>query len=134
MPVPNLTIIVLLAALQGSSTHAATVYRWLDSQGQVHFGDHPPGKAISADRLPQQELPREKTGNDNLRPAEKALLLQIKKRSQRQAKHARARKLQSDRKRAEQLERCKLNREKLHDAGKNAAYKQYSRYLRNHCW
>ena len=130
----NLTIIVLLATLQSSSTYAATVYRWLDSQGQVHFGDHPPGNAISTDRLPQQELPRKKTGTDNLRPAEKALLLQMEKRSQQQAKKTQARKLQSDRKRAEQLERCKLNREKLHGARKNAAYKQYSRYLRNHCW
>jgi len=130
----NLTIIVLLTTLQGSSTYAAMVYRWLDSQGQVHFGDHSPGNAISTDRLTQQELPREKTGTDNLRPAEKALLLQMEKRSQQQAKHTQARKLQSDRKRAEQLERCKLNREKLHDARKNSAYKQYSGYLRNHCW
>ena len=130
----NLTMIVLLVTLQGSSTYAATVYRWLNNQGQVHFGDHPPGNAISTDRLPQQELPRKKTGTDNLRPAEKALLLQMEKRSQQQAKHSRARKLKSDRKHAEQLKRCKLNREKLHDARKNTAYKQYSRYLRNHCW
>ena len=130
----NLITIVLMATLQGSSTHAATVFRWLDSEGQVHFSDHPPGNAISTDRLPQQKLPRKKTGADNLRPAEKALLLQMEKRSQQQAKQARTRKLQSDRKRAEQLERCKLNREKLHNARRNAAYKQYSRYLRNHCW
>lgn len=130
----NLTIIVLLATLQDPLACAASVYRWLDSKGQVHLSDHPPDNAIQTDKLPLQELPRTKTGTDNLRPAEKALLLQMEMRSQQQAKHAQARKLQSDRKRAEQLERCKLNREKLHNARKNSAYKQYSRYLRNHCW
>jgi hypothetical protein len=130
----NLTAIVLLATLQGSLACAASVYRWLDSKGQVHLSDHPPDNAIQTDKLPQQELSRKKTGTDNLRPAEKALLLHMEQRSQQQAKHAQARKLQSDRKRAEQLERCKLNREKLHNARKNSAYKQYSRYLRNHCW
>jgi hypothetical protein len=130
----NLTIIVLLATLQGSLACAASVYRWLDGKGQVHLSDHPPDHAIQTDKLPQQQPSRKKTGTDNLRPAEKALLLQMEKRSQQQAKHAQARKLQNDRKRAEQLERCKLNREKLHAARRNAEYKQYSRYLRNHCW
>ena len=130
----NFTFIVLQSALQCTYVIAANVYRWHDSQDQLHFGDHPPDNAIQTDRLSLQELPQKKTGTDNLRPAEKALLLQMEKRSQQQATQARARKLQSDRKRAEQLERCKLNREKLQTARKNDAYKQYSRYLRNHCW
>jgi len=124
---------ILLLSLQDIPAPAGTIYQWSDSQGQIHFSDIAPAGTVSQTRTPQP-VPLRKAEASGLRPAERELLLQIKQRSQQQAQHAQTRKLQSNRKRAEQRERCKANREKLHESMGTETYKQYSRYLRNHCW
>ncbi|MDX2456801.1 MAG: DUF4124 domain-containing protein [Gammaproteobacteria bacterium] len=124
---------VLLLTLQDTSIPASTIYRWTDKQGQVHFGDIAPAGAISSARIPQPDPPR-KNAASGLRSTERKLLLQIQQRSRQQAQRARARGLQNNRKRAEQWEHCEANREKLHNSTGKESYKQYSRYLRSHCW
>lgn len=129
----TITAGVLLLTLQDTPILAGTIYQWSDKQGQVHFSDLAPAGAMSSTRIPQPDPPR-KTGDSGLRPTERELLLQIKQRSQQQAQRAQARRLQNNRQRAEQGERCEATREKLHDSVGKETYKQYSRYLRNHCW
>jgi len=131
----NYTIItvVLLLMLQDTSITAATIYQWSDKQGQVHFSDTAPASSMSSTSIPQQNPPLNSAAS-GLRPAESELLLQIQQRSRQQAQHAQARGLQNKRIRAEQWERCRTNREKLHASTGNEIYKQYSRYLRKHCW
>jgi hypothetical protein len=124
---------VLLLSLQNTSIPAATIYQWSDKQGQVHFSDIAPTGTLSSTSTLQPDLPRSGTAS-GLRPTERKLLLQIQQRSRLQAQHAQARGLQNQRKRAEQWERCEANREKLHDSTGKEIYKQYSRYLRKHCW
>jgi len=124
---------VLLLTLQDTPVLAGTIYQWSDKQGQVHFSDIAPAGAMSSTSIPKPE-PTRKTDTSGLRPAESELLVQIKQRSQQQAQRAQARGLQNNRKRAEQRKRCEANREKLHASMGKETYKQYSRYLRNHCW
>jgi hypothetical protein len=122
----------LLLALQASCACADTIYRWTDQQGQVHFSDSPPGSAIAASEIQHPNPPRN-SGN-GLRSSEIELLQQIQQRSQQQAQQAQARRLKSARERAEQWERCNDNRKKLQGSRGHDTYKQYSRYLRKHCW
>jgi len=131
----NNTIIagVLLLTLQDSPVVAGTIYQWSDKQGQVHFSDTAPAGAMSSASIPTPE-PTLKTDTSGLRPAESELLLKIKQRSQQHAQRAQARGLQNNRKRAEQRKRCEASREKLTASMGKETYKQYSRYLRNHCW
>ena len=131
----NNTIIagVLLLTLQDSPVVAGTIYQWSDKQGQVHFSDTAPAGAMSSASIPTPE-PTLKTDTSGLRPAESELLLKIKQRSQQHAQRAQARGLQNNRKRAEQRKRCESSREKLHASMGKETYKQYSRYLRIHCW
>jgi len=124
---------VLLLTLQGTSASADTIYRWSDKQGQVHFSDISPAGARSPITLLSSEPPPE-TDVNGLRPTEIELLLQIKQRAQQQAQRAETRRLQNNRKRAEQREHCTANRKKLQNSTGDESYKQYSRYLRNHCW
>ena len=124
---------VLLLTLQSTSIPATIIYQWSDKQGQVHFGDTAPTSSMSSTSIPQPDPPRNNAAS-GLRPTERELLLQIQQRSRQQAQRAQARGLQNKRKRAEQWERCKTNREKLHASTGKEIYKQYSRYLRKHCW
>lgn len=39
---PVLVVLTLLASSYASTTLAAKVYRWVDDNGQVHFGSQPP--------------------------------------------------------------------------------------------
>ena len=124
---------VLLLTLQNTHVLAGTIYRWLDKQGQVYFSDIAPTGAMSSTSIQQPDLPRNNAAS-GLRPTERELLLQIRQRSQQQAQRAQARRFQNNSKRAEQRKRCETNREKLHASMRKETYKQYSRYLRNHCW
>ena len=124
---------VLLFSLQDTSIPAATTYQWSDKQGQVHFSDTAPSSSMSYTSITRPDPPRNNT-TSGLRPTEKELLLQIQQRSRQQAQRAQARGLQNKRKRAEQWERCKTNRNKLHGSTGKEIYKKYSSYLRKHCW
>jgi hypothetical protein len=123
----------LLLTLPDTSALADTIFRWSDKQGQVYFSDTAPNGAMSAIRIMEPEPPRKVDGS-GLRPAERELLQQIEQRTLQQAKSAQTRRLQSSRKRAEQWERCDSYREKLHNSMGEETYKQYSVYLRKHCW
>ena len=126
-------ISVLLLTLPDTAAPAATIYQWSDKQGQVHFSDTAPTSSMTSNSIQQSAPP----GNHNasgLRPTERELLLKIQQRTRQQAQRAQARGLQNKHKRAEQWEHCKTNREKLHDSAGKETYKQYSRYLRKHCW
>jgi len=124
---------ILLLTLQDTSIPATTIYQWSDKQGQVHFSDIAPADTISSTSIPKPDPPRNNSAS-GLRPTERELLLQIQQRSRQQAQRAQARGLKNKLKRAEQWERCEANREKLHDSTGKEIYKQYSRYLRKHCW
>jgi len=63
----------------------AEVYRWVDEQGTVHFGDRPPAAAVEP-----LEIAPNVTGSRGLRPGERELLDRIRAREarQRQARDA----------------------------------------------
>lgn len=124
---------ILLLALQGSSARADTICRWSDKQGQVHFSDIAPAGVKSPTCIRSSE-PATETDVSGLRPTEMEMLLQIKQRAQQLAQRAETRRLQNNRKRAEQREHCNTNRKELQKSTGDESYKQYSRYLRNHCW
>lgn len=124
---------ILLLIVQCSPALAGKIYRWLDKQGQVHFGDIAPAGTMPPVSILQPD-PSGKSGAVGLRPAEMELLMQVEQRSQQQALRARNRRLKNNSKRAEQREHCDVNREKLHGSTGEKTYKQYSKYLRNHCW
>lgn len=42
MPMQRLALLVLVSLLALSGAHAATFYKWVDEQGQVHYTDSPP--------------------------------------------------------------------------------------------
>lgn len=44
-------VLSLLLAIAGRGTEAATVYRWVDEQGQVHFGDRPGARGAETLRI-----------------------------------------------------------------------------------
>ena len=124
---------VLLLILQDTPVLAGTIYRWSDKQGQVHFSDTAPTSSMSSTSIQQPAPPRNNNAS-GLRPTERELLLKIQQRTRQQAQRAQARGLQNNRKRAEQRKRCEASREKLTASMGKETYKQYSRYLRNHCW
>ena len=124
---------ILLLTLHGPSTLADTICRWSDKQGQIHFSDIAPAGAKSPICIRSFEPPSE-TDVSGLRPTEMKMLLQIKQRAQQQAQRAETRRLQNNRKHAEQREHCNTNRKELQKSTGDESYKQYSRYLRKHCW
>lgn len=123
----------ILPTLLVTSVLADSIFRWSDKQGQVHFSDTAPGDAMSATTITEPEPPR-KIDRNGLRPAERELLQRIEQRTQQQAQSAQLRRLQNSRKRVEQWERCESYREKLYNSPGEESYKEYSRYLRRHCW
>ena len=124
---------LMLSTLQETTALAGTIHQWLDEQGQVHFGDIAPTGAKLLTSIPLPD-PSSNTEASGLRPTETEVLLQIMKRSQQHAQRAQDRRLQNNRNRAEQREHCDANKKKLHASTGEETYKQYSRYLRNHCW
>jgi hypothetical protein len=124
---------ILLSTLQGSPVLAGKIYRWFDKQGQIHFGDIAPTNAKSPISIRQPDTSG-KSDAGGLRRTEIELLTHIEQRTRQQALQARNRMLKNTRKRAEQREHCDRTREKLHGSTGEKTYKQYSRYLRKHCW
>lgn len=118
--------------LHANCIDAGPVYRWTDQQGQVHFSDQAPDNEFTAAQLRQPDIPR--NSDAGLRPAETELLQQIRQRAKQQQQLAQSRRLKAGREQAEQRKRCNANREKLRASRGHDDYKQYSRYLRNHCW
>jgi hypothetical protein len=110
---------------------AGSIYRWVDEQGQVNFGDKPPVGV-----QPRQEESTLSTGNDSaagsgLRSGELARLADIEERESREAaeKSALDRRAATDEKRRE--------RQAGQDAKRCAGYQQkiseYKRRLRAGC-
>ena len=127
-----LSAITAMLILQAGQACAATTYRWVDQQGQVHFSDSAPPGETPASEIHHQDIPQH--GDDGLRAAETELLQQLQRRTQKQQQQAQARRLKAGRERAEHQQRCNTSREKLRASRGHKNYKQYSRYLRNHCW
>jgi len=128
----RITIFTALFALQVNCADARSIYRWTDRQGQVHFSDHAPGSEFTADELRQPDAARNSSGG--LRATETELLQHIQQRAIQQKQLAQSRRLKASREQAEHLKPCIANREKLQASRGHGNYKQYSRYLRNHCW
>jgi len=127
-----LSAITALLILQDGYLCAATTYRWVDRQGQVHFSDSAPPGGIPASEIPHPDIPM--NSGSGLRTAETELLQQLQQRTQRRQQQAQTRRLKASREHAEQQQRCNTSREKLRASRGHKNYKQYSRYLRNHCW
>lgn len=122
----------ILLALLANCASAKTIYRWTDRQGQVHFSDSAPTYQASTRKTLQPDVPG--ADSHGLRATETALLQQIQRRSQQQQQQAQARRRKAGRERDAHRERCKSSRKKLLASRGHDTYKQYSRYLRNHCW
>lgn len=122
----------LLLTLLANCASAKTIYRWTDRQGQVHFSDSAPANDVSASTTLQPDT--SDTGGHGLRAAETQLLQQIQRRSQQQQQQAQARRRKASRERDAHRDRCNASKRKLLESRGHDNYKQYSRYLRNHCW
>jgi hypothetical protein len=110
---------------------AGSIYRWMDDQGQVHFGDKPPVGV-----QPRLEEVTLSTGNDpaaggGLRSGERARLAEIEKRESREAaeKSALDRRAATEKKRRERQARQDANR----CASSQQKIREYKRRLRAGC-
>jgi hypothetical protein len=128
----SIAIFTALFALHLNCADARSIYRWTDRQGQVHFSDHAPDSELTANELRQPDAAHNSSAG--LRATETELLQQIQQRAKQQKQLAQSRRLKASREQAEHHKRCSTNREKLQASRGHNNYKQYSRYLRNHCW
>ena len=128
----RIAVFTALFALHVNCADARSIYRWTDRQGQVHFSDHAPDSEFTADELRQPDAAHNSSAS--LRATETELLQQIQQRAIQQKQLAQSRRLKASREQAEHRKRCIANREKLQASRGHDNYKQYSRYLRNHCW
>ena len=121
----------LLLWLAAGHCAAATVYRWTDADGRVHFSDSEPSHPfeVAIETLPD---PADKPAG--LRPGERAAVRAIEqRRQQRQRTAERARQLQR-RQRAADEEACRQRREQQRRGRRHVDGKALSKYLRRNCW
>lgn len=109
MPLTALfTVILLVATPMVAVAQAATVYHWVDAQGQVHYSQSPPpGTAAAAVKIvpppaPVSSSPAERQNLEKFLHAQQA-----KQKQQAAAQAAQARKL------AQQQQRCAAARKRL---------------------
>ena len=130
----KLTLLVILTRLlAGPASAAESAWQWTDSQGQVHFGDRPPVNSESS-AIDMQHSPGRSNGSHGLRPAERKLLGQMKRRQQQQQRRTQATGKRADRERAANRARCDEHRKKLRSVPGRDAFKEHARYMRNNCW
>lgn len=119
----------LLWALLPLTCTPQTVYRWVDTDGQLQLSDRPPG--IAAERL---ELPATSGPATGLRRGERARLEDIDRQlaAQRRAADARQRAARAQRRRS--LAECRRWRDTLRHERDAGQRKSLARNLRAHCW
>jgi Domain of unknown function (DUF4124) len=110
---------------------AGDVYKWLDEQGQVHFGDRPPPGVQATHEEAGTATADDTTTGSGLRSGERARLSEIEKQESREA----AEKRDQDKRAAADEKRRERQAEQ--DARRCASYQQkiseYNRRLRAGC-
>ncbi len=94
-------IIVLLMYFFGLAAQAAGVYKWVDEQGKVHYGDRPGNNNASKIAVPSSPSPSDKTLSE--RNAKRDKLLQTME-EERKLKEEEG--LKTKQKEAERARRC----------------------------
>lgn len=51
------TLILMLAIAASGSAVASEIYKWVDEDGNVHYGDRPVGEGVDIERMPIQSRP-----------------------------------------------------------------------------
>ena len=121
----------LLLYLAVTHSTAATVYRWTDHDGRVHFSDSEPSHPFET---AIETLPDRADKPVGLRSGERAAVRKIEqRRQQRQRTAERARQLQR-RQRAADEEVCRQHREQQRRGRRHVDGKALSKYLRRNCW
>jgi hypothetical protein len=113
------------------SAAAGSIYRWMDEQGQVHFGDKPPTGVQAKQEKARPAIRDDSAAGSGLRSGEHARLAEIEKRENRED----AEKSVRDRRAATDEKRRALQAEQ--DASRCASYQhkisEYKRRLRSGC-
>jgi len=90
----NLALVVLSLAFCAAHNAVAAdnVYKWLDKNGKVHFGDRPPPDASASEALDIKSLPKasDDAPSDTERRARQRRLLDSFEHDRAEKKHARA--------------------------------------------
>ncbi len=125
LPMPQITkylltaLLALLVSVAPLSAGYAGVYRWVDEQGRVHFGDRPPPKSSSENvDIKNDPSPGAPAPNAEERRDKQQRLLRAWEEERQQRKEASA-KAKEDKKR--QKQRCAVARDRLRTY-KDASY------------
>lgn len=114
----RLAIVLLFWA---AAISAAEIKRWVDPDGQVHFGDVAP-PTVEAEVREVEEQEPDSTGGSGMRPGELEMIRRFEQRGQarEEARHRSARASEKDRQNAKKEEkrkaRCQYHRAKLEQA------------------
>jgi hypothetical protein len=99
--------LILLLVYGISASASADIYKWVDEEGQVHYGDKPQGK--SSEQMSVEEKPVVRPQEQDRREYQKRLLNSYAtERKQKQEEKAKLEKQQ-----AEQRQRCEQARQRL---------------------
>ncbi len=102
--IPALVLVTLSAS--------AEVYKWVDEDGQVHYGDEPPKASIEQQRLDIPSLSTDSKPANGLRPSEVRALKAIEKRKKLQKKKRKAKEKEEKKQKREAEKKAKYHRKK----------------------
>ncbi len=108
-------MVLLVVSALLTLTARGEIYRWVDGDGKVHFGDRPPPRASESVPLPDSAPPRlsvdERRRREERRRAQRRLL-EVYREERRAAEAARD---EAQRQEAERERRCAAARQRLAD-------------------
>lgn len=108
---PAFAVAVLLAAMSISISSSAEVYKWVDEQGNTHFGDRPPAREKAtdlSDTLKPLNISTDLSNPNMIRNAEQSRMDELNRKAQEQHKQKAS---QPDKKQ----QYCKQAKKRLYD-------------------
>lgn len=125
----------LAGALSTLAVAAGHIWHWTDRAGQQHYSDHlPPSGASNARRLDTGHPAPAGEPPGGLRGGERARLQRLEVRSKRRRREAEALRSKQARTSAAQRTQCRQTRSRWYATRDRQQGKEFSDYLRAHCW
>ena len=109
-------LLIALIAAAATTAHAGSVYKWVDQNGKVHYGDRP-AHGIDSVRLEVEEPRSTSSDISNDRREKQRRLLEAFEREDQQEKEAQAKQKREKQERKIQCARAKDNLERIRNAG-----------------
>lgn len=116
----------------GAGARAAPVYRWQDTNGQIHYGDNPPQREPAKYRILETGT-ASVNGPAGLRPGERKALQRMERRKNDASLRTFRSRRRHDRKRDRKRSECAEIRRHLQKTRDKTLRKQYSNNLRRDC-